>query len=159
MIILDCGEDKPDSHEEYGNTNCFSAFRKRETKFIEGVAAGKEFEKDDITYKAVICHEPFTRKNKPPFDIEEDTYKRWAEVLREEIKPDIMICGHTHKLSLDLPGCENDAFGQSCPVVVGSEINFKENGYAGSGYIFEKDKITVVFNNREKILNTYELNK
>ncbi len=159
MIILDCGEDKPDTHEEYGNTNCFAAFRKRETKFIEKVALEKEFDKEDICCKAVICHAPFTRKNKSPFDIEEDTYMRWAEILREEIKPDIMICGHTHKLTVDPAGGENDAFGQPCTVVVGSEINFRENYYAGSGYIFEKDKITVIFNDKEKILNTYEINK
>lgn len=157
MIILDCGEDKADSNEEYGNTNCFSAFRKRETKFVEKVASEKEFEKGDITYKAVICHAPFTRKNNPPFDIEEETYKYWAKLLREEIKPDVMICGHTHKLSVDEKGGEKDAFGQPCTVVVGSEINFKEGEYAGSGFIFENGKIKVVFNDKEKILNTYDI--
>ncbi len=159
MIILDCGEDKPDTNVEYGNTNCFAAFRKKETKFVEKVAAEREFDEEGIAFKAVICHHPFTKKLHPPFDIEEDTYKYWAKLMRESVKPDIMICGHTHKLSFELPGGESDGFGQACPVVVGSEINFKENRYAASGYIFEKDKITVVFNDKEKILNTYEIKK
>lgn len=157
MIILDCGEDKADSNEEYGNTNCFSAFRKRETKFVEKVAAERTFDGEGIAFKAVICHAPFTRKNNPPFDIEEDTYKYWAKLLREEIKPDVMICGHTHKLSVDETGGEKDAFGQPCTVVVGSEINFKEGKYAGAGFIFENGKIKVVFNDKEKILNTYDI--
>ena len=28
-VVIDCGEDKTDSNEEYGNTGCCSAFRKR----------------------------------------------------------------------------------------------------------------------------------
>ena len=38
-MFLDCGEDKLDSHEEYGGTVCFHRFRERETAFIKDVIA------------------------------------------------------------------------------------------------------------------------
>ena len=36
-LVLDCGEDKVDSHPEYGNTVCCHAFRKQETRFIRKI--------------------------------------------------------------------------------------------------------------------------
>ncbi len=95
--MLDCGEDKPDSSDAYGNTICCHAFRERETEFLEKLAetAEGEYNAEDVLYKAIIVHMPFAKKNRPPFDIEEDTYTYWAKLLREKIKPDIMICGHT----------------------------------------------------------------
>ena len=153
-IALDCGEDKLDSHEEYGNTVCCHAFRKRETAFIEKVIknASEEYEADGIKHKIVVAHVPFTRRMTAPFNIEEDTYTYWAKLLRENIKPEIMICGHTHEFSVDMPGCENDTFGQPCPVVVGSVPDFDSKGFAGAGFVFEKDKIAVTFNDKDKVI-------
>ncbi len=155
-IVLDCGEDKNDSHPEYGNTVCCHAFRKRETKYLEKVIKNSETEynADGIGYKLVVAHNPFTRKYGAPFNIEEDTYAYWAKLLRENVKPDIMICGHIHELSFDLPGCAKDAQGQPCPVVVGSRPNVKENYYAGAGFVFDKDGIEVVFADKEQVFET-----
>ena len=97
---------------------------------------------------------PFTRRFKPPFNIEEDTYAYWAKLLREEVKPDLMIAGHTHKYSIDRPGCDNDALGQPCTVVVASQPDTKKKFYAGGGVVFDNDKTKVVFSNQNEI--TYE---
>jgi hypothetical protein len=88
------------------------------------------------------------------FNIEEETYAYWAKLLREEVKPDLMITGHTHIYSIDRPGCDNDVFGQPCTIVVASQPNTKEKFYAGGGVIFDNDKTTVVFSNQNEI--TYE---
>ena len=32
---MDCGEDKPDDHTEYGNTVCCEVFRRDVTRFLE----------------------------------------------------------------------------------------------------------------------------
>lgn len=154
-LVLDCGEDKPDSHAEYGNTVCCSYFRRKETGYIENVIknAANEYNAPNTDYKLIIAHNPFTRSYKEPFNIEEELYSYWAKLLREEIKPDIMLCGHTHELKIDMPGSENDALGQPCPIVIGSVIDHGTHYFAGAGFIFENGKITVVFNDGEGILS------
>lgn len=156
-VVLDCGEDKPDTNEEYGNTVACSSFRKRETAFLEELSKNgeTEFSAEGVEHKIVVAHNPFTRKYEPPFNIEEDTFSYWAQILKEKIKPKIMICGHIHKFSVDMPGGENDAFGQPCPVVVGSQVNKDERYFAGTGFVFEKDKIQVVFNDDKEILEKH----
>lgn len=151
-LILDCGEDKDDGHEAYGNTICCHAFRKRQTHFIENIIENSktEYDAQGVEYKLVICHVPFTRVYEAPFDIEKETYSKWAKLLKENIKPDVMICGHKHKKSVDEVGCELDGLGQPCTVVVASEpISTGNTGFmdkfTGAGICFENGKISVCF--------------
>ncbi len=153
-LVLDCGEDKPDTNKEYGNMVACSFFREKETRFLEKVAENGEPQLVDgnIEHKIVIAHNPFTRKYSEPFNIEENTFTYWAKILKEKIKPQLMICGHIHKFSVDMPGCENDAFGQPCPVVVGSQVDKRKNYFAGSGFVFNRDNIEIVFNDENVII-------
>ena len=153
-LVLDCGEDKPDSHKEYGNMVACSFFREKQTRFLENLAENGEnqFAEKGVEHKIVIAHNPFTRRYPEPFNIEEDTFTNWAKILKEKIKPDVMICGHIHKFAVDLPGCERDAFGQPCPVVVGSQVDKRKGYFAGSGFVFGKDKIEIIFNDENGIL-------
>lgn len=144
-ICLDCGEDKPDDHAEYGFTVACHQFRLRETEYIKEVIANaeKEYNAPGITHRMVVAHNPFTRHYQPPFDIEEDIYAEWARLLKDEVKPDIMICGHTHRFSVDRVGCKNDYLGQPCDVVVGS---YKDKDvFGGAGFEFGKKEIKVTF--------------
>lgn len=158
-VVLDCGEDKPDSHPEYGNMVACSAFRKRETEFLEALSevTEGEFLADGVEHRVVVVHNPFTRRYPEPFNIEEDTFTYWAKILKEKIKPEIMICGHLHEFLVCMPGCDEDAFGQPCPVVVGSQVDKKEKAYAGCGFVFEKDNIKVVLNDDKAVLKTHDL--
>lgn len=158
-LVMDCGEDKADNHPEYGNTACFSAFRARETAWLQRIIANAEQEYDapGVEHKLVVVHTPFTQKNEPPFDIEEETYKQWASLLKEQVKPDLMVCGHTHKQTFDLPGDERDAFGQPCPVAVCALVQGAYQHFAGGGLVFRKDGIAVIYNDAEQILQTYEI--
>ena len=121
-MVLDCGEDKPDNHAEYGYTICGEDFRKRQTAFINDVIAHAECEyaSEDVSRKLIFCHAPFSEKNRAPFDIEEETYGEWCRLLKEYVKPDLMICGHVHQAYVTNVGDALDAFGQPCTVVVGS---------------------------------------
>lgn len=161
-MVLDCGEDKDESHPAYGYTNCSHAFRLRQTKFIERIIRNKEQEyaAKGIRYRMVICHNPFTRIFEPPFDIEKELYAQWAKLLKDHIQPDMMLCGHKHKLSVDAVGSENDHLGQPCTVVVGAEPWLEPGNlhFQGTGICFEKGSITVTFTgSADTVPETYKI--
>lgn len=148
-IILDCGEDKGDDHPEYGGTVACHDFRKNQIDFIKDVIKNKEneYEQDGVKYKLVISHNPFTYLQKPPFDIEREVYSKWAELLKENIKPDLMISGHIHKFYVKQPGDDMDHLGQPCPLVVGSAV--KGGYFAGAGFVFGEDEILIEMTDSE----------
>ncbi|CAG7609500.1 3',5'-cyclic adenosine monophosphate phosphodiesterase CpdA [Paenibacillus solanacearum] len=146
-LVLDCGEDKDDSHAEYGNTICCHAFRKRQTQFLKKVAQAQEY--NQYLYKIVVVHKPFTYVQKPPFDIEQDIYKEWCDILKSEIKPDLMMSGHLHRTAVWMPGCPEDHLGQPCPVVVGAKPLPKgedgKAGFIGAAITLDESQISVQF--------------
>ena len=157
-LILDCGEDKVDGHPEYGVTVCFHQFRLAETEFIKNVIknAKDEYEAEGVKHRLVVCHLVFTNTYDPPFDIEQDIYGEWARLLREHIKPDLMLCGHEHHTGIYHKGCERDKKGQACPVIIGSRPRFanpekgRPAGFDGCALTLNEDKTaTVVFNSHE----------
>ena len=154
-LILDCGEDKEDDHEEYGNTICFHSFRLAETEFIRDVVrnAEKEYLAEGVEHRLVICHIPFTfSKLEDPFDIEKELYAEWSRILREEIKPELMICGHRHLTEVWDVGGKNDVYGQACPVVIGSRPirhkETKEKEFVGCAITLDGRHAKVVFNHQ-----------
>ena len=152
-IVLDCGEDKVDSHPEYGNTVCCHEFRQKQIKFIEKVIKNSATESaaEGVTHKAVISHVPFYRTFPEPFNIEKEIYTEWCRLIGEHIKPHIMIHGHEHFLALDMPGCEADVMGLPCPGVIASVPENEPGPFIGGGFIFAGDAIDVVFNDRNKV--------
>lgn len=149
FLVLDCGEDKDDSHIEYGNTNCFHDFRRRETLFIEDVIkrADEEYDADGIKHRILLCHAPFTYTKDAPFNIELDTYGYWAKLMREAIKPEMMLCGHLHKALLCPVGGEYDHKGQACPLVLASQVIKKNADFMVGGAITVSEKaIDIIFN-------------
>lgn len=144
-IILDCGEDKDDSSIEYGFTVACHNFRERQTDFIKSVIknAENEYSAPNIKTRLIISHNPFTQILPKPFDIEKDVYTEWALLLKENIKPDLMICGHTHECEINRVGCEKDNYGQPCTVVIGSKP--EKDLFTGCGIIINKGKIKIVF--------------
>ena len=150
-LILDCGEDKPDTNDEYGHTICFHRFRQKETEFIRKVIsnADTEYNAPNVKHKLVISHIPFTHIQKPPFDIEQELYCEWTRLLREEIKPELLLYGHMHVTEIWRKGCDKDAYGQPCHAIVGSKPIKSENGdrhFIGCGVTLDCGKATVVFN-------------
>ncbi|MBE6633265.1 MAG: metallophosphoesterase [Ruminococcaceae bacterium] len=136
-IVMDCGEDKADTHAEYGNTVCCGDFRRRQTAYLKDVIARKseEYEAEGVLNRMVICHVPFTEKFPEPFNIEEDTYAEWARLLREEIHPQVMLCGHMHRAYISPVGGDRDYLGQPCPVVVASQRSKENKNYYVGGAI------------------------
>lgn len=127
-LSLDCGEDKPDAGVEYGGTVDFEPYRRLETAFLEKTAADGEWK--SAKYRVAVCHIPFTRSFGPPFDIEQDVYSRWTQLLNQ-MQIDALICGHMHRYDIILPGDGEDKYGQNFPTVVGSSVS-KETGLTGA---------------------------
>lgn len=151
-LVLDCGEDKVDSHPEYGNTVCCHAFRKQETRFIRKIIenAEKEYQAEGVQYKVIIVHNPFTRIHNEPFQIEDEIFTEWGRLLREHVKPQVMICGHLHQMFIEEPGSETDYLGHPCRLVVASKIRVRKDEtpecyFAGAGFIFSNGEIEAVF--------------
>ena len=148
-ILIDCGEDKADENAEYGFTVACHVFRERQTEFLNKIIENKENEyaADGVINKLVISHNPFTHVLVHPFDIEKDIFSEWTRLLKENVKPDVMICGHLHELNVYYPeNTDWNTNGSICPVVVGGMIKRGDVPYfAGCGYIFGGDGIKLVF--------------
>ncbi len=150
-LVVDCGEDKEDGGPEYGGTICCHDFRKRETRYMEDIIANaeKHYMAEGVKHRIIVCHVPFTQRfEEDIFNIEEEMYRSWAKLIKDNIKPDLMICGHTHTCEINEPGCEKDVYGQPCTIVVGSRPEFKEETcyyFKGAGIEFKKDEIEVSF--------------
>ena len=117
-----------------------------EAEKAEQKALREEYLAEGVTHRIAVAHVPFTDRFKPPFNIEEDIYRRWTELLSGEIGIDIMICGHLHELHLYTPGSENDYYGQSFPVAVVSRLDRKTGRHTGGGFTFS-DEISIDFVN------------
>lgn len=153
-IVLDCGEDKPDDHPEYGNTVCFHQFRLNQTEFIKNVidSADEEYASPDVKYRLVISHVPFAHTNRPPFDIEVELYTEWCRLLRDHIKPDLMISGHLHQTFVCPIGGNIDHKGQPAPVVVGSRHIYTEDkdDFVGAAITLCGNSAKVLFTDGDK---------
>ncbi len=142
-LVLDCGEDKDDSHPEYGGTVCCHDFRLRETAYLERLIRQEIYEQPDVDTRIVVVHDPFTYRDNPPFDIEEEIYTRWARLLEAHVHPDVILAGHLHQLAVSMPGSALDHRGQPCPVVVGSKVG--KGYFAGTGVSFREDGVQIAF--------------
>ena len=152
MLVLDCGEDKLDDQIEYGHTICCHAFRKRETAFLEEIVrnAESEYAADGVEYRLVMAHNPFTENPRELFNIEVDTYTYWAKLLKEHVKPNLMVCGHTHGCYITHEGDPRDNKGVPCPVVVGAKPMKDRETFLAAALRFTPSQIEVRFTNEKK---------
>ena len=131
-IVLDCGEDKLDIHPEYGGMVDCHALRLAETEFIKSVIKNSENEylAPGVATRLAITHLPFptrlVERNGETFDIEQEIFAEWTALLNE-IGPDMMLCGHEHRMHIFAKGHEDLRFGAEFPVVVGSAVFVGKN--------------------------------
>ncbi|MDR0430527.1 MAG: metallophosphoesterase [Tannerellaceae bacterium] len=90
FVVLDCGEDKPDTDIEYSGITVYDEYRSREMNWLKEVLKQKEF--TEAPFKVVICH-------MPPFGGwhgEQEVLEKFVPLLNDA-KVDIMLCGHLHR--------------------------------------------------------------
>ena len=153
-MLLDAGEDKNDESPEYGGTICCHDFRLEQEKMIHNTIknAASQYEEDGIKYKLIISHVPFTfKKDNPKFDIERELFSNWAKTIKDNIKPDLMLCGHIHKVCISCPGSEQDDLGHPCTVISGAaNTPVPDNKYIITGtFININNNVAMVVANTE----------
>ena len=153
-LVLDAGEDKPESHDAYGGTNVCHGFRLAQTEFIKSVIAraDSEYAAEGVQHKVVVCHHPFTYRMEEPFNIDEDVYEEWADLLAAHVKPEALISGHLHRFEVKPQGGELDK-GGNIPVVVGSALVREEKkvvSFTGAAITLSDNGTDVLFTNEKK---------
>ena len=90
FVVLDCGEDKPDTDLEYSGIVAFDNYRTKQAEWL-----GKALKQDIFTeapYRVVIIH-------MPPFGGwhgEREIEEKFVPLLNEA-GVDVMLCGHLHR--------------------------------------------------------------
>lgn len=141
-VALDCGEDKPDNHAEYGGgyngekvyngSNAFEPYRRRELEFLKSLKVPKT----DLFFAVChICPVCATLKKGSCFDIERELYSAWNAQL-ERLGTRFMLCGHEHTELVLTRGDERNIIDHNYPVIVGSKCDFSdENARIWGTYI------------------------
>ena len=100
-VVLDCGEDKPDSSIEYGGVADYVGFRHAQTAYLRTLVANapSTYAAEGITRRVALCHINFTRTDRPFNDHNPEIYEAWISALNE-IGIDLLICGHEHRIGV-----------------------------------------------------------
>ena len=156
MLLLDCGEDKLDSHREYSGTVCCHQFRLDQCEYIEELKkdAENEYLSNKYQYRFIVSHVPFNFNNTEeckgecPFDIEHEIYDKWCRFAREDVKAQLLISGHYHRAEVARAGCEADCKKIGCDTILGSipySKNRRPTGFIGCAITVNKDAAIVRF--------------
>ena len=143
ILMLDCGEDKPDSNESYSGLMRSDEFRAREAEWIEKAIESEEFKSAPI--KIAVLHMP------PSLEGWHGNLEigRLIIPVLEKAGIDLMLCGHTHKYSFHEAG----ELGCSFPVLINSN-NEKLNIHITSDGISAK-----LIDSDGKLLKEHNLTK
>lgn len=113
FVVLDSGEDKPDSDIEYSGLAAYDEYRSDEQEWLKGVVKSDAFK--NAAFKIVIMHIP------PMFNLWHGSLqvKKLFVPILNEAGIDLMLCGHLHKNILSKAGNGGCNF----PILVNSNKN------------------------------------
>lgn len=139
IVILDCGEDKPDDHWVYYGLNDFTQLRNEQVDFLKKELSSKEFKKAG---KRVLIHHIPLYGN----DGKNLCANLWTKLL-EKAPFNISLNAHTHKYAYHPKG----ELGNNYPVIIGG--GYKMDGATVMILEKKKDELRVkVLNAKGKIL-------
>ncbi|MES2458949.1 MAG: FN3 domain-containing metallophosphoesterase family protein [Armatimonadota bacterium] len=95
FLVLDTGEDKPDSHPAYAGLGDFAAYRTEQQTWLKKAITEKEFR--SAPFRVVFAHIPLLGKYHC-----EDGRAKWHDLLVKG-KVDLVISGHTHRFAYHAP--------------------------------------------------------
>jgi predicted phosphodiesterase len=104
FIVIDGGEDKPDSDIEYFGTAAFDLYREAEGEWLKGVIASEEFK--SAPYRVILSHIPL---NDNSWHGGRHAWKHLCQTC-ENHGVQLMISGHTHRYRYNECGKHNETF-------------------------------------------------
>lgn len=108
IVMLDCGEDKPDDHWVYYGLNDFTQFRKDQVAFLERELATKDFRKAN---KRVLIHHIPLYGNDTEYN---PCRELWGGLL-SKAPFNVSLNAHTHRYAYHPKG----SLGNNYPVIIG----------------------------------------
>ena len=93
FIVLDGGEDKPDTDIEYSELSQFDAYRTKQQAWLKGVVETPEYK--EALYHVVVIHIPPLGST---WHGTQDLQRKFLPILNNA-NIDIMLCGHNHNYS------------------------------------------------------------
>ncbi|MFZ4262233.1 metallophosphoesterase [Sphingobacterium sp. HJSM2_6] len=130
ILVLDCGEDKPDSDIEYSGIVDMDAYRSQQAKWLEKAVESPLFK--NAKYKIVICH-------MPPFGGwhgSQDIRDKFVPILNKA-GAQIMLSGHLHRHIIQKQDQQ-----VHFPVLVNSNVNLIKvqlNDQEGSFKVYSQE--------------------
>ena len=113
FVVLDAGEDKPDSHHEYGGTADYDAYRQAQTQWLLKAVKDESFASAPM--KICIIHIP-TLAFRSSWYAERYITEHWVPIL-EKAGLDLALCAHHHKWRVIGAG----EHGKNYPLLVNSD--------------------------------------
>jgi len=114
FIVLDTGEDKPDSHPVYAGLADFDRYRDLQAEWLEENSKKEDF--SNAVFQIVICHiPPYTGREGRIGHGEQYIRKSWGPIFND-VGIDLLICGHTHRFEILQPNNEH-----LYPLVIGAK--------------------------------------
>lgn len=138
FIVMDSGEDKEDSHEEYSGLVAFDDFRKEEAEWLAKEIKSKEFKK--AKFRVVIMHIPPYHSKDWHGNIQ---CRELFNPLFNKGKIDLLISGHTHRYGFYKP----DPATHNYPIVIGG------GNSTGKDRGGQRTVIKVIANNKSLSIN------
>lgn len=103
FVVLDSGEDKPDSHVEYAELINFSEYHQAQAFWLAQVFESAEYQNAD--YQIVLVHIPPFEDYSDifPEDFLTDAFDPVLDLLHEQDDIDLVMSGHIHRGGIWLP--------------------------------------------------------
>lgn len=114
FIVLDCGEDKEDTHWAYSGLTAFGDYRRRQAEWLREEVRTEAFL--NARFRVLVAHMPFFGNERTNVSGHGPTECRenWGDILNEA-GLDLHIAGHTHRSNWVPPATGANTF----PVLVG----------------------------------------
>jgi 3',5'-cyclic AMP phosphodiesterase CpdA len=104
FVVMDSGEDKPDSHPVYAGLVDFDQLRTEQAEWLQNEVQSDAFKY--APYKIVLFHiPPFTGRGHGGIDLTE----KWGPILNEA-NIDLVISGHHHRFKIMEPSEDLNKF-------------------------------------------------
>ncbi len=143
FVVLDCGEDKPDSDMEYSGLAHYDQYRAEQAEWLRGIVASEEYRSAPM--KIVFCHIPPETKG---WHGAAEIHRLFVPILNEA-GLDLWLAGHIHRYRLsetgengcDFPVLCNPSVCRLDAAVTANEVDIK------------------IFDTQSNILHSYQIKK